>query len=72
MPCFIVDINANDDGKHEVHNLSKRCPHLPPLDNCIDLGTFFSCKEAIYSAKSQWPNNKINGCFYCCNLCYSS
>lgn len=75
MPNFIINKNAQSNGDHEVHNLTNGCDYMPESNNQIMLGFHLSCHEAVSEAKKMWPtdiNNKINGCYYCCNDCHTS
>lgn len=72
MPRFIINNNEQDNGDHEVHNVTKGCDYMPDTKNQIDLGTHQSCHEAVAEAKRRWPRTRINGCFYCCRACHTS
>jgi len=72
MPRFIINKNAQTNGDHEVHNTTAGCAYMPDLGNQIDLGVQNSCREAVARAKSNWPTNRINGCYYCCNACHTT
>jgi hypothetical protein len=72
MYKFIVNKNSQQNGDHEVHNKTQGCSYMPNKENQIDLGSHEFCHQAVASAKSQWPNEKINGCYYCCNPCHTS
>lgn len=72
MQRFIINQNAQANGDHEVHNATTGCSYMPNLANQLDLGFHASCKEAVASAKQKWPNNRINGCYYCCKACHTS
>ncbi|MBL0729438.1 hypothetical protein [Piscinibacter sp. HJYY11] len=72
MPNFIINKNAQPNGDHEVHNTTTGCTYMPSPENRIDLGTHWSCQEAVTTAKSRWPQSRINGCYYCCNACHTS
>lgn len=72
MPKFIINRNTQANGDNEVHNSTTGCIYMPKSENQIDLGYHNSCKEAVADAKRRWSNNKINGCFYCCNACHTS
>jgi len=72
MARFIINKNAQDNGDHEVHNATTGCAHMPNSENQIDLGNHSSCHGAVADAKSRWPDNRINGCYYCCNPCHTS
>lgn len=72
MPKFIVNRNAQFNGDHEVHNTTTGCSYMPESGNQIDLGTHATCHGAVAYAKQQWPGDRINGCYYCCNPCHTS
>lgn len=72
MPRFISNKNAQSNGDHEVHNASAGCSYMPATENQIDLGQHATCHGAVAHAKQQWPRNRINGCYYCCNPCHTS
>ena len=72
MPNFIINKNAQPNGDHEVHNITTGCSHLPESENQIDLGYHDNCKGAVSKGKKDWPNNKINGCYYCAKVCHTS
>ena len=72
MSYFIVNKNQQANGDHEVHNTSTGCSYMPNPENQVNLGFHNSCFEAVALAKAKWPNNKINGCYYCCNACHTS
>lgn len=72
MSYYIINKNPQSNGDHEVHEKQANCEHMPNTENQINLGWHSSCYEAVAYAKQQWPNNRINGCFYCCNACHTS
>lgn len=72
MPIFVINKNQQQNGDHEVHNKSTGCIFMPDATSQIDLGYYASCREAVAQAKQQWPGNRINGCYYCCNECHTS
>ena len=72
MPRFIINKNQQSNGDHEVHNATTSCTYMPSNENQIDLGYHNTCQEAVAFAKRKWPNNKINGCYYCCRDCHTS
>lgn len=74
MPDFIINKNSQDNGDHEVHNMSRQCSHLPLAINQIRLGNFSTCHEAIAHAKRLYPSNarNINGCYWCAKECHTS
>ncbi|BBR37544.1 hypothetical protein WP3W19E03_00690 [Aeromonas veronii] len=72
MPNYVINKNSQSNGDHEIHNTTSGCSFMPNPENRIDLGYHDSCHGAVIAAKAQWPNNKINGCYYCCNACHTS
>lgn len=73
MPNFIINKNTQPvSGDNEVHNTTNPCNHMPDAANQIPLGSHPTCHEAVAQAKNKWPNNRINGCAYCCNACHTS
>lgn len=72
MSHYIINKNQQSNGDYEVHDNQASCKHMPNTENQIDLGWHSSCHGAVAHAKQQWPNNRINGCFYCCNACHTS
>lgn len=72
MPKFVLNKNAQANGDHEVHNATIGCSFMPDIENQIDLGEHTSCHGAVAHAKRRWPNNRINGCYYCCKPCHTS
>ncbi|TMP49496.1 hypothetical protein CWB79_20230 [Pseudoalteromonas sp. S1649] len=72
MYLFVINQNSQSNGDHEVHNKSIGCSYMPNPEKQVSLGYHNSCSSAISAAKSKWPQNKINGCFYCCNACHTS
>lgn len=72
MPSFVINKNQQSNGDHEVHNLTTGCTYMPNPENQIDLGTHPNCQGAVAKAKRNWPDARINGCYYCCNECHTS
>ena len=72
MDRFIINKNEQANGDHEVHNATKGCSYMPDYANQVDLGFHDSCRGAVAKAKSDWPNEKIDGCYYCANECHTS
>lgn len=70
MPQFNLNRNAQANGDHEVH--ASGCVFTPALSNQIDLGYHPQCSNAVAEAKRRYPNNRINGCYYCSNPCHTS
>jgi hypothetical protein len=72
MDKFIINQNQQSNGDYEVHNSTKGCSYMPNPENQVDLGMHSSCHGAVAQAKNRWPNDKIDGCFYCANECHTS
>ena len=72
MPNFIINKNTQSNGDREVHNTTDGCSHMPDSENQISLGYHSSCHGAVAEAKARWPDDKIDGCHYCCNDCHTS
>lgn len=68
MANYYVNINAQENGDHEVH--TPGCSHYPDQANLKFLGDFASCESAVTEAKKTYPQS--NGCFYCSNDCHTS
>jgi hypothetical protein len=68
MPNYLVNMNAQPNGDHEVHETT--CQHLPTLPNRLTLGFHHDCKSAVITAKRQFPT--ANGCYYCCYACHTT
>ncbi|QIR94027.1 hypothetical protein FR729_13585 [Vibrio alginolyticus] len=72
MPNYIINKNQQTNGDHEVHDATNGCSYMPNIENQVSLGSHSSCHYAVAHAKAKWPNNRINGCYYCCNPCHTS
>ncbi len=72
MPNYIINKNPQLNGDHEVHDATNGCSYMPASENQIPLGHHSFCHGAVLSAKSRWPEHKINGCYYCCTPCHTS
>ena len=70
MDRYCVNMIAQQNGDHEVHNLSKGCDYLPESGNRRDLGEFGSSFLAVEMAKLFFE--QVNGCYYCCRESHSS
>lgn len=70
MSYYFINKNAQENGDHEVHTTG--CGHAPDEENRIGLGNFNYCWEAVAVAKQKWPNDRINGCYYCANPCHTT
>lgn len=67
MDYYYVNKNAQPTGEHEVHKSS--CNHLPDTSNCIGLGYFSNCADAVKKAKEHYSN--VDGCYHCCRPCHT-
>ena len=72
MAAFVINKNPQLNGDHEVHNASTGCMYMPCFEKQIPLGQHFNCHDAVAAAKAQWPNARINGCYYCANACHTT
>lgn len=70
MPQYYINKNAQANGDHEVH--SDPCSFMPAPANRVDLGYHASCHTAVADAKRRWPQDRINGCYYCSTACHTS
>jgi hypothetical protein len=64
---YYVNKNAQPTGEHEVHTIS--CRYKPLSENCIYLGEFSNCHDALREARRYYDN--VDGCYYCCNQCHT-
>ena len=71
MDEYCINRNAQDNGDHEVHNVTKGCDYLPQPRNRIPLGYHSNCFSAIRKAKEKGFYT-ANGCYYCANPCHKS
>lgn len=67
MASYYVNKNAQANGDHEVH--VSGCTYMPSSENRLYLGDFQSCHPAVLVAKRHY--SKVNGCYYCCNVCHT-
>ncbi|MEJ7742893.1 MAG: hypothetical protein WKF73_10270 [Nocardioidaceae bacterium] len=67
VPNFCVNMNAQSNGDHEVHDLSADCSFLPASVNRQALGNHATCRGAVQAAKSYY--SQVNGCYYCATDC---
>lgn len=72
MARFVINRNAQANGDHEVHNLTLGCNYLPRPENQTDLGEHSHCHGAVALARRQWPQHRVNGCYYCCQACHTT
>ncbi len=71
MSVFIVNKQSQFNGDHEVHNLTTGCRYMPQSQNRVELGEHPCCYDAVLFAHRNWPQSRINGCYYCCNECHT-
>ncbi len=70
MNNFCVNVNAQSNGDHEVHNTDAGCRYLPAPGNRIDLGLHSTCRTAVAQARHHF--HLVNGCAYCAWQCHTS
>ena len=70
MAYFYINSNEQENGDHEVHTTG--CSHPPEPENRVEIGNYDYCWQAVNEAKRRWPNNRINGCYYCSNSCHTT
>lgn len=70
MPNYICNKNADDKGRHEIHEST--CSHLPLPQNRITVGSFINCRQAIEHMErvNAGKGFKFDGCYYCCYPCH--
>lgn len=69
MPYYCVNMNAQPNGDHEVHDTGT-CTRLPFPSNQLNLGFHTNCFSAVQQAKRTYST--ANGCAYCCPACHTS
>lgn len=69
MKKYYLNLNAQSNGDHEVHD--ENCSYLPTLNRDY-LGMFNNCQDAVKKAKEKHPYKRINGCKYCSKPCHTS
>lgn len=67
---YYINKNAQTNGDHEVH--TGTCNWLPSAENRVYLGVFDNGVQAVAEAKRRWPNNRINGCYFCSRESHTS
>lgn len=67
MSRYYVNMNAQNNGDHEVHTTG--CNWMPDLANRIYLGVFSTCSPAVREARKHY--SQVNGCYYCSNACHT-
>lgn len=65
---YYYNINADNNGYHEVH--TETCSFLPDVSNRIYIGNFSTCREAIAEAQRKHSFMDFDGCYFCCNSCH--
>lgn len=65
---YYVNINAQANGDHEVHNSD--CSYMPNEKNRHYLGDFSSCRLAVTEAQKIYTS--ADGCAFCSPTCHSS
>ena len=68
MARYYVNMNAQDNGDHEVHKSG--CKWMPIEENRFYLGLFDSCSPAVRESKKHYTQS--NGCYYCSNACHTT
>ncbi len=68
MPYYIVNTNADEKGRYEVH--ATTCSWLPLSKNQLDLGYHSDCQSAIRAVQAQNPTLEFDGCAYCSPACH--
>lgn len=67
MAKYYVNMNAQENGDHEVHEFG--CSWMPDPENRKYLGEFVTCHGAVREAKKYYPQS--NGCYHCSNACHT-
>ena len=68
MAEFYVEINAQENGDHMVHNAN--CSHLPAQDVIRYLGSISHCASALKKAGERFK--QVNGCPHCAVTCHAA
>lgn len=68
MSRYYVNMNAQANGDHEVHESG--CSYMPDAENRLYLGDFTNCHDAVREAKKHYRQS--NGCFYCSYACHTT
>lgn len=66
MERYFVNKKPQPGGEHEIHRLG--CRYLPTERNCLYLGEFRNCMEALGKARIFYPT--ADGCYFCCRPCH--
>ena len=68
MAEFYVEINAQENGVHVVHNAS--CSSLPAKESISYLGSIASCTSALKKAAERFK--QVDGCPQCASTCHTA
>lgn len=68
MAYYIVNVNKDDNGKHEVHETT--CQHLPHYTNQHALGYHADCESALRAAETA-GYAPADGCWHCSRPCHT-
>lgn len=68
VPDYCVNLNAQANGDHEVHDVASTKGCLPDERHRVSLGWHATCRGAVQRAK-QLGYSQANGCYYCANEC---
>jgi hypothetical protein len=68
MPIYILNKNSQPTWEHEVHNIEECSKwHLPEIENRINIWEFENCTKAIEYLRFNFPDLKVDGCYWCTN-----
>lgn len=67
MPSYCVNMLAQENGDHEVHDTTVERSCLPLREHRKDLGSFASCHGAVRQAGYFF--SQTNGCHHCAPAC---
>lgn len=71
MPIFCINQKEQQNGDHEVHDLTPgRCTRLPDTQNRLDLGSHTNCASAVQQAKRTY--SRSNGCYHRSPSCHTT
>lgn len=65
---YCVNLNAQRNGDHEVHNIIEGCRYLPNPESQENLGWHVDYNSVVKEAK-KYGFETANDCWYCCNKC---
>jgi len=68
MASYYVNMNAQNNGDHEVHRAD--CEYLPKPEHRRYLGDFNNCFDAVRKAKEIYPTT-ADGCAFCSPECHT-